>query len=497
MKKRRFLLWLLVLALVLSCTVGTAFAETEEASDPEETVEPTEAGSETTDVPPVSEATADGLDSGFTSDYKIKARAAAMYELNSQTLLYGFQMDLQLYPASLTKIMTCMLALEAGGLDETVTISDSALQNLSIYGSSAGLKAGEKLTVRELLYCIMVSSANEGCNVIAEHVAGSVEAFVEMMNQKAVSLGMTHTHFANAHGLHDDNHYTTVRDLLLMAKWAWQNPQFREFASTTKHTVPATNLSGERELETTNLLEVNSEDNKYYYDKASGIKTGFTTPAGGCLISTAKDGDMELLTVVCGCETEILDTGARNDLRFVETKKLMEYGFESFSYRQVLSDQTMLGQPVVIYAAGRKNVLVRAAENASAMLPNELDPADVTFRLDYDPPQLTAPLAEGQKVGTVTALYRGKELVTADLVTLTAVERQSDNLIVPKTEADRTDVQPAGSGLMRYWYLLFPAMILLILLIALLTMRTVNTRRAKKRAEQRRRREARRRRYDE
>ncbi len=385
--------------------------------------------------------------------------------------------------------MTCILAIEHGNLDDVLTVSGTALQNLSEFGSTAGLKEGEEIALRELLYCIMVSSANEGCNVVAEYVSGDIATFVALMNQKAQELGMTGTHYANTHGLHDEDHYTTVRDLSILARYAWKNEQFREFATCTAHTVPATNLSDQRTLHTTNYLTSTVVEDKYYYNKASGIKTGFTTPAGSCLISTAKDGKLELLSVVCGCTSDA--DGTSDDMRFVETKRLFEYGFENFSYRQVLTDTTMLDQPAVLYADGRPNVVVRAKGNASVLLPNDCAPEEVTIDLVYDHAQLEAPLAEGERVGTVRAMYHGKTLVSCDLVTLTAVERSAPKYAESQT---KEAVAKVGSGILRYWYLTIPLLLVLLLVIVLLIVRAVNVRRAKKRAEQRRRNAARRRR---
>ena len=248
-------------------------------------------------------------DFGQYLDTTVQAKAAALVELNSDTLVYGMNLDEKVYPASLTKIMTCMLALEHGNLDDIVTVSHEALQDLNAAGSSAGLLEGEQLSLRELLYCVMISSANEACNVVAEYIAGDIPSFVALMNAQAAALGMTGTHFANAHGLHDENHYTTVRDLVTLARWAWQSEQFQEFSTQTSHTVPATNKSEERVLRTTNYLTSGQTVGKYYYDKARGIKTGFTTPAGGCLISTAESGSLHFLSVVCGCETLQNDDG--------------------------------------------------------------------------------------------------------------------------------------------------------------------------------------------
>lgn len=433
-----------------------------------------------------------------TEDFSVRAKAAALIELNSHCIVYGYELDKRIYPASLTKIMTCMLALEFGNLDDTLTVSASALENLSEYGSTAGLVEGEQISVRELLYCIMVSSANEGANVIAEYISGSTEDFVALMNRKADELGMTSTHYANAHGLHNEDHYTTVRDLSVLATWAWQNPQFREFATTTTHIVPATNKSDERTLHTTNYLTSTEMENRYYYDKAKGVKTGFTTPAGACLISTASEGDLSFMSIVCGCEILIDNDGKDLDMRFVETKKLFEYGFEAFTHVQVLADTAMLDQPAVQNAEGRDHVVVHAKDNVTVLLPKDYKPEDITMQLHYDSVQtLQAPLERGERVGTVTAMYHEIELASCDLITLTAVRQAKKTQANTELTTPTQEMDGLLPGLLRYWYLTVPLLFFLLLFLVLLVIRAVNVRKAKQRAKKRRQQTAARRRNHE
>ena len=430
----------------------------------------------------------------------VDATAALLIDLDSDQVLYDQDADQQRYPASITKIMTALLTLEAVGrgeldLSTEVTVDAAALTDITDDSSTANLKAGEVISVKDLLYCLLVSSANEAANILAMTVCGDIPTFVDRMNQRAQELGMTGTHFANAHGLHDENHYTTARDLTILSCWAWKNPDFREYATTTAHTVPATNLSDSRALHTTNYLTSAQITAKYYYSKASGIKTGFTTPAGGCLAATATDGNLTYLSVVCGCETLIDSNGEDLDMRFVETKRLMEFGFENFDYVQVLSDTQMLGQPAVTNAKGRANVVVHANANATVLLPKSCRAEDITMNLVYDSTQtLDAPLEEGQRVGTVTAMYQGIPLASAELVTLTAVERDGGLLDLPsETPTQQETAEKESSGLMKYWYLIVPLAILFILICILLLVRAANIRKAKRRAERRRRREAQRR----
>ncbi len=474
MKKTRILSLALLLALLLNCFSLTVLAEPDDTSS---TVsEPTEsASSAVTGITPPPAL----LDYAVDDTYYVRAKASALIDLDAGALLYGGNIDAQIYPASLTKIMTCMIALERGNLDDILTVSESSQQDLVIGGSTANLKVGEQISLRELLYCVMVSSANEACNVVAEYISGSISGFVALMNEYAAALGMTSTHYANTHGLHSDEHYTTVRDLSTLVRWAWQHELFREFSTVTKHVVPATNLSEERELHTTNYLTSGLVVGKYYYEKAAGIKTGFTSKAGGCLISTAQDGDKHLLSIVVGCDTIENDDGTTTDERFTETKKLLEYGLNHFSLVQVLSDTTMAGMPEVLYAEGRGSVVVRAKDNISVLLPDGFDVSKIEMQVSYTSgPPLEAPLEAGQTVGTVTAVYEGKPIAACDLVTLTAVARS-----VPEYVADKANEAVGGffGRMMHYWYLTVPLLLVVLAVAVMFILRAVNIRKAKKR----------------
>ena len=233
----------------------------------------------------------------------VHAGFALVAESKSGEILFSKRAHDRAYPASLTKIMTVLLAIEAVergdlSLDDTVTVSASALHNLSEYGSSAGLMVGEELSFRDLLYCAMLISANEACNVLAEQVAGNVTDFVAMMNAKAAELGCEGTNFVNTHGLHDEKHYTTAYDIYLITMEARKLPVFLQIAGTASHTVPATNKSAARGLTTTNHLISALRNPIYFYPDATGGKTGFTTPAGNCLVSSAEKNGLETICVV-------------------------------------------------------------------------------------------------------------------------------------------------------------------------------------------------------
>lgn len=480
MKKNRLLSLLLSLALLLSAAVQTAAAEPSpaESTSAAASAETEPSASSAAESEPSYHALPTPTELNVTSDYSVKAEAAMLLEMNSNTVLYSLNPDEQVYPASLTKIMTCLLAIEHGDLDATVTVSGNAFFDLDVAGSNVGLQAGEQLTLRELLYCALVASANEACNVIAEYIAGDVPSFVQMMNEEAAALGCTGTHFANAHGLHESDHYTTARDLCTIARRAWQNETFREICTTTVHTVPPTNLSDERVLATTNYLVSTATTDSYYYSKASGIKTGYTSKAGRCLISTADDGKLSLLSVVLGAQTSEDENGLPVYESFTETKKLFEYGFNNFAYTKILSVNSPLAQVPVALSAKAPSVVIKPASDVYAMLPKEFDASllQTEYKLDAQD-GLQAPLAAEQRVGSVVVTFNGKEIGSTSVVTLTAVERSELQYTVKKTK----------SFFSRFWWIFLFVLVGFILLMGIRIHNVRMARRARRRRNQQRR----------
>ncbi|MBQ2596448.1 MAG: D-alanyl-D-alanine carboxypeptidase, partial [Oscillospiraceae bacterium] len=325
MKRIRIISILLALILLASMLLQGVFAAEEPTAEP-------------TEVPWADDPTG-YLENqlGGQPDYQAGSHTALLLELNSGIVVYAKNAEERVFPASLTKVMTCLVALKYAGdmLDSLhVTVSEEALAGIAEAGGEIRLKVGEQMTLRNALYYLMVVSSNESANVVAEAVGGDIPSFVNMMNQTAREIGCTDTHFANTHGLHDANHYTTARDLSVIVRAALTYGTFREIVATAEYTVPATNLSDATRLTTTNYLILNDgnrylADNgnyyTYYYDKASGIKTGYTSAAGRCVISRATDGNMDLLCVIMGADTRLMEDGSTRYDNFVEAKKLFNY----------------------------------------------------------------------------------------------------------------------------------------------------------------------------
>ena len=240
------------------------------------------------------------------------------------TVLFSKNGDKQFYPASITKLMTALLVAENCNLDDKVTFSATATTNLEAGAVSINMTAGDVMTVRQCLYALLLKSANEVGNALAEHVAGSNAKFAEMMNAKAAALGCTNTHFSNPHGLHDDNHYTTAEDLYKITQYAMSLPYFMDIVTQTEYTLPPTNLyTGERTIYTTNKM-MDKNEPVYYEPYIEGIKTGSHDEAGYCLVTTAQKNGQRYMIVALGAP--IGDVHGE----MLDTKNLYDWAFQGF-----------------------------------------------------------------------------------------------------------------------------------------------------------------------
>ena len=355
-------------------------------------------------------------------DWEVAAKAALLIDPDTEEILYARNIHERLYPASLTKIMTCLLVLEAidsGKLTrETVlTASEAAVTSIPPDGSNAGIKVGEELTVDSLLYCIMLSSANEGCNILAEGVAGSIDAFVDRMNAKAQAIGCEDTNFVNTNGLPDDYHYTTAWDLYLITKEARTHADFMPIVSTIYFEVPATNLSEPRKLYTTNYLVSSYRTSYYLYQGAQGIKTGSTSAAGYCLVSSATRSGRSLLSVVLGAERVTLEDGTVLTKSFTETAKLFDWGFDNFRRQVILDAGELVAEVPVELSQQQNSVKVHPAWEVDRLLPKDLDPVkDIDREVIFDAESVDAPVAKGQVLGQIVLSRENTVYATVDLL---------------------------------------------------------------------------------
>ena len=364
-------------------------------------------------------------------DIDIEATAVLLLDGESEAILYEKDAHARRYPASITKVMTALLVLEAidrGELrfEQPITATASAVSSLPADASTAGIDPGETLTVEQLLYCLLVVSANEVGNIFAEELSGSVTAFVDEMNRRAAELGCEDTHFVNTSGLPDDNHYTTAWDIWLFTREAMKHDTFMTICNTKAYSIPddpnTPDIDETHELHSTNLLISNWRALGYLYSGAQGIKTGTTDAAGHCLVSTAVRADRRLVSVVLGCG-EMPDpiNGGKVSMSFTETARLFDWGFENFSIRTVLTEDEMISEVPVLLSQQTNYVVVHPAYDATAVLPNDLEIEDLERNIKLDRETVNAPIMAGDRLGEITLSYGDTDYVTVPLLAMSDV----------------------------------------------------------------------------
>ena len=418
MKKSR--LAALLLTLVLCAGLLSPYAALAAGAEP--TPEPSPAP--TTQVTTGTGEAVSELMAGMTID----GTAALLMDQATGTVLLDQNGHERRFPASITKVMTALLCVEAidrGELskDQVIVVGPEVSLEVGAGSSTQNIKQGEEMRLEDVLYCALTASANEACNVIAQAASGNVADFVALMNQRAAELGMKDTHFANTHGYHNENHYTTAYDIALMCREAMQHELFRTIVSSKDHTVPATNLHDQRELHETNALVSNFRYVGYFYPYATGIKTGSTPEAGLCLASSASKDGTDLISVVLGCVREPDTTGSQGMTQFSESRRLLEWGFSSFEEKAILDSTGFYYEVPVTLSSEVNYVGVEPSGSISEILPKDLDPAEFKKEATLTQATVAAPIEKGQVLGTITVSNGGTVYGTLDLVAVADVER--------------------------------------------------------------------------
>ena len=399
----------------------------------------------------------------FNIDFSTYSAAIELVNLDTNTVVYQKNADMRREPASTTKIMTFIVASEhIKDLEGTkITVTKSVVDKLLGTGSSlSGIKEGDVLTALQLLNCMLVPSGNDAALVLADYIGGgNVDAFVDMMNAKAKELGCTGTHFANPHGLHDDNHYTTAHDLYLMTKYAMSLPHFTEITSQTIYTYKP--VGGPRAgkpltLSTTNyLINKNLLGGKYYYQYARGIKTGHTDESVYCLVSSATAEGYSYLCVALGApdvDSKGKPISTRGEM--IDTAALYRWAFRNLELKQIVKTQDSLGEIKVNYAWNKDKVLLVAEKNYSAMLPINVSASSVVIT-KHIPESINAPIKKGQVIGTATLSYANQQLTTINLVASESVERSE---VLHTTDTIKQILTST-------WFLVIAGIIVLLLII--------------------------------
>ncbi len=351
---------------------------------------------------------------------EVTARNVVLVNTNTGATAYSLNPDEKIYPASVTKLMTLIVAIEhIDDMEAIVTVDESCYDDLVVGSSNMALKDGEQLRVIDLLYGIALSSANEAANAIAQYICGDAPAFVELMNQKAAELGADNTHFVNTHGLQDENHYTTASDMAIIAAAAFSNPTIRELTSTVSYVIEPTNetLSRRTLVTTNNLLNSNSQS---YYRYAICGKTGSTTAAGYNLVSLAKKGDVEFLLVAMNVERI---SGAGNTV-FDDSKQLYQWAFDNYTYTRIINEQDLITEVKVELSAKGDHLVLTPAKSLSQVVPNDLDVSQLERKITTEP-VIYAPVKKGDVLGSLVLEKDGVVYGEVDLVSNSDVSRST------------------------------------------------------------------------
>lgn len=350
---------------------------------------------------------------------EITADAYMLISQDDELILAEHNIDSLVYPASTTKIMTAILVLENAELTETETMTSEMYNLIPVGSSHAAIDRNETLTVEDLLYCLMLPSGNEAAIMLAYHVAGNIENFSVMMNEKAMEIGATNTNFVNPHGFHDENHYTTTSDMAKITLYACQNEMFNEISNTAQKTISATNTKSEpRIVYTTNKLIYRTSDSRYY-EYAKGIKSGYTSQAGYCLIASAEnDSSEKLISLIFNAK---LDEDTNESRLYTETKELFEWGFNNFEKVELIDLSKPMHELPVRLSVESDYVLIQPTSAVVGILPIDYNVEDIVY--DYNIPEsLTAPVLENEIVGTVNVYYDGTFWGTSELVAINSLE---------------------------------------------------------------------------
>lgn len=348
------------------------------------------------------------------------SQAALLMDMKTGRIIYGKNTDEKMYPASTTKMMTAILALESGKMGDTVAATYEALESITLEDSHMGILIGEELSMTDLVNGTLVYSANDAANVIAVHIGGSIAGFTDLMNAKAQELGMKNTRFANACGVHDENHYTTAQDLATLAQYCMKNETFREIVKKPMYHIDPTNkYLPSRDLPSTNLFLSTARSSYHLYKPCTGIKTGTTDAAGHCLVSSAEYNNMELLSVVLKCDDVNVNEGAYS---YTISRSLFDFGFNNYESGVLAAPGTVVADSKVYEAKKDKRVTLTVENEITALIPigNDIS-TDVETQVTLND-KIAAPITKGQVLGEVIYKYHDTQIASAQLIAANDVE---------------------------------------------------------------------------
>lgn len=444
MKKTRFVCLILIVVLGLQSFVFTV-SGTEEVDDVSVAY-----GCNTIDGAVPLLGSAESMDS---------VESAILYEANTRTVMYAKNADARMYPASLVKIMTALIAVEQGTMSDAITVKKLVLDTVQANAVSSDLVPDEVVGLEDLLYCMLVDSANDAAAVIADHISGSQERFVAEMNRYAAELGCTDTQFLDPHGLNGEQ-YTTARDAARILSTAMENEQFAALFKTVYYDVPATNKSAQRNLVSGNYL-VDAES-IYYDSRVIGGRTGTMDSGARCIASVAEQGKMRLVTVVLGAKSTYQDDGytVRIAGGYRETSRLLDMGFDGFQPVQLFFENQAFLQRSV--DGGNADVVIGPQIASAAILPEGTKQSDLVYKYTDVPGGFRLPVKKGDLQSTVEVWYGNVCVAQADLYAMNGVQAKA---VMPNGVENNKQRGSAFGKVMKMIAIVFVAMIVLILAV--------------------------------
>lgn len=412
----------------------------------------------------------------------IGAEAAILMEADTGTILYAKNIHEELYPASTTKLMTGLLALENSSMDEIVTFSYDSIHNIESSSSRIGIDVGEQLTMEQCLYGLLLGSANEVAYAIAEHIGHSYSDFVQMMNDRAIALGLKNTHFVNANGLPDENHYTSAYDLAIIAKECFQNESLATISGSTRYVIPPTNKQVEERILDNHHLMLPGF--KYAYDGVVCGKTGYTSAARQTLVTLANRGDMRLICVIM--KEEAPD-------QFLDTQKLFDYGFNQFKKMNISENEKKYTLDSATFfhtnldIIGSSKPILSINNNGYIIIPKQCEFTDADVSIEYlsSGSNSVANLlysVDGQFVGETTIDYADNSARTFEFSNIIA---DSTKVIPSKVVPDHKIIFIDTTKLV-FQIVIILAVIFVLLVIIYLIRRIITSGRRKEKKKSRR-----------
>ena len=351
-----------------------------------------------------------------TPNFNVYCNSAILIDARTGNVLYEKNSNQKAYPASTTKILTAYIALtQIGDTNTEIIPSRNAIMSVPVGSSLAYFSENEKLTLEQVLFGLLLPSGNDAANIIAETVSGSSSNFAELMNVTAEKLGATNSHFVNPSGWHDNEHYTTAADLAKIAYNAMKIPKFKEVVSQTRYVMPETNVSKvKRTFINTNKLLSSGE---YYYEAATGIKTGYTSQAGNCLVASASKDGVELISVAMGGNTVPVGKSAV----YLDTINLLNFGFENYHNNQLVTQSNLI-TTITPKKAGKKTLDIITDSSINVLVENGDTP--VFDRIISLNDKIVAPIKKGDVLGTLTYTQNNEVVGIVNLVAKTDIEKE-------------------------------------------------------------------------